>query len=276
MAAVVAWALVAAVAAGIVVILAPRRPPPTTEVPWDLAQNATRMVSIAGGLAAFTITGVVLLLSFAREPATIGTPVATAVGMFLVAFMSLVASAMMFANLTRAGIVRAGVDVQTMQYAIATMTFFRCVFLGWLALRPLIEAYGFDDLAIQIGWLVLVVAVVAGWALSIALLHRLGLVRDAVVVVVPLLALAGCGLAALAFATGLRDRRADTSTLYLTYAMFGLTVASFLGYAAAPAVLEHARLGPILARRWGTIMAVNATLSGLVIGFIWLATAGAL
>lgn len=138
---VVALFCVSAVAATITARIA-SGPPPLRESPWDLAENPGKMVTISGGLSAFTITGVVLLLSFARQSSGIGTPLSVAVGMFLVAFMGLVASALMYANQTQSGIVNAGVEVQKLQYSITTMMFFRTIFLGWLALRPLVEAYG--------------------------------------------------------------------------------------------------------------------------------------
>jgi hypothetical protein len=273
------WAVVAlifasAIAAGVTLPLASERPPPR-DLPWDLAENAGKMVTIAGGLAAFTINGVVLILSFAQRPGAIGTPLSSAVGMFLVAFMSLVTSALMYGNLTRSGIVSSGVDIQSLQYSITTMMFFRSIFLGLLALRPLVEAYGLDDLADQIGWLILVIAVLGGWTMSVAVLYRLALVRARAAVFVPLLALAGCGVVALLF-LWIRDIRSNASALYLAYALFALNALSFISYAVIPAALEHARLGPAIARSWGTGMAVVAVVSSMTIGFIWLATAGLL
>ena len=274
------WAVVAlvcasAVAGAVALPLASGRPEPR-ESPWDIGDNARKMVTIAGGLAAFTITGVVLLLSFAREPAGIGTPLSEAVGMFLVAYISLVATALMYGNLTRAEVVTSGVEVQTLQFSITTMAFFRSIFLGWLALPPLVEAYGFDALAEQISWLVLVAAVLGGWTMSVAVLHRLGYVRVRTVALVPVLALVGCTVVALLFAFWFPEGRSDTSALYLAYALFALNVLSFLSYAVIPAALEHPRLGAAIARSAGTGLAVVAVVSAMTIGFIWLATAGLL
>ena len=270
----VAALICASAVAGAVVFPVARGRPAPRESPWDLAANASRMVGIGSGLAAFTITGVVLLLSFARQPADIGTPLSTAVGMFLVAFMSLITSALMFANLTKPGVVSSGVDVQVLQYSITTMMFFRSIFLGLLALRPLVDAYGLHDLAEQMGWLILFVAVLGGWTLSVAVLHRLALVRAQVVVLVPLLAFVGCAVAAAGFLVWPASR-SDASPLYLAYALFTLNGLSFLAYSVAPAALDHPRLGPVIARSWGTAMAVVAAVSSMTIGFIWLATAGA-
>ena len=270
------WAVAALVTTSVVAALIVVRfgggPPQQRESPWDLAENARKTVSIASALATFNITGVVLLLSFARQPGEIGTPLSSAVGMFLVAFISLVMSGLMYANLTKPGVVRHGVDLQTMQYALATMLFFRSIFLGWLALRPLIDAYGFDDLADQIGWVLLGSAVVGGLTLSVAVLYRLALVGARVVILVPLLAVVGCGLVALIFELWFEDRRSDTSTLYLAYALFVLNGLSFLSYAVFPAVLEHPRLGPLIGRAWGMGLAVVGVISAITIGCIWLAT----
>ena len=268
--------LISSIAGAALVVRLGSEPPAQRELAWDLGDNARKMVTIAGGLAAFTITGVVLLLSFAREPGRIGTPLASAVGMFLVSFMSLVASAIMYANQTRPEVVRSGVDVQLFQYSITTMLFFRSVFLGWLALVPLVEAYGLDELAEQVRWLVLVLAVVAGWTTSVAVLHRLSLVRTRVVVLVPVLALVGCAVAATMFRFGFIDARSTASPLYLTYALFGVNALSFLVFAVIPPALEHQRFGPLIARSWGPSMAVIGLFSAMTIGFIWLATAGLL
>jgi len=64
---VVALILTSAVAAP-VTVRAARGLAPSRDVPWDLGDNARKMVTISSSLAGFTITGVVLLLSFAREP----------------------------------------------------------------------------------------------------------------------------------------------------------------------------------------------------------------
>ena len=270
------WAVVALVltslAAALVVIRFGTGSPPHRETPWDLAENARKTVSISSALATFNITGVVLLLSFAREPGEIGTPLSSAVGMFLVGFISLVMSGLMYANLTKAGVVRCGVDVQTMQYALATMLLFRSIFLGWLALRPLIDAYGLDQLADQVGWVLLGSAVVGGLTLSVAVLYRLALVSARVVMLVPLLAIVGCGLVALVFELWFEDRRSDASTLYLAYALFVLNGLSFMSYAVLPAALEHPRLGPVIGRAWGIGLAVVGVVSAITIGCIWLAT----
>jgi hypothetical protein len=271
---VVALISASAVAAAVTLPLAAGRPPPR-EPPWDLAVNAGKMVTIASGLAAFTITGVVLLLSFARQSGAIGSPLSSAVGMFLVAFMSLVASALMYANQTQSGVVSSGVEIQTLQYSITTMMFFRSIFLGLLALRPLVEAYGLDDLAKQIGWLILVLAVLGGWTTSVAVLYRLGLVRARVVVFIPVLALVGCVVVAFLFAV-FPDGRSNASALYLAYVLFALNALAFISFAVIPAALENPRFAPAIARSWNTTMAIVGVVSAMTIGFIWLATAGLL
>lgn len=245
------------------------------ESPWDLAENARKMVTIASGLAAFSITGVVLLLSFTRQSGAIGTPLSSAVGMFLVAFMSLITSALMFANQTLPGVVSSGVEIQTLQYSATTMMFFRSIFLGLLALRPLVEAYGLEDLAEQVGWLILVLAVLGGWTTSVAVLFRQGLVRARVAVLLPVLAFIGCALVALVF-TAFPDGRSNTSALYLTYVLFAVNALTFISFAVVPAALEHRKLGPAIARSWHSGMAVVGIVSALTIGCIWLATAGLL
>jgi hypothetical protein len=273
--AVLGLGLVSFIAALIIVVVGREAPPLPHETPWELADNARKMVGIASALAGINITGVVLLLSFARDPDSgIGTPLSAAVGMFLVAFISLVLSALMFANLTRADVMKCGVNVQSMQYAVTVMVLFRSIFLGWLGLRPLVEAYELQELADQIGWLLLASAVLGGLTMSVAILHRLSLVGGRVVVLVPLLGLVGCGLAALLFEM-FPDARSDVSALYLAYALFALNALSFTGYAVLPPALEHERFGPVIARWWGLGMAVVGVVSALTIGFIWLAVMGA-
>jgi hypothetical protein len=129
---VIALILVSAAAAA-VTVRAARGEPPSRDVPWDLGDNARKMVTISSSLAGFTITGVVLLLSFAREPGGVETPLSVAVGMFLVAFMGLIAGALMYANQAPEDVVYFGVSLQTLQYSITTMMFFRSIFFGLLA-----------------------------------------------------------------------------------------------------------------------------------------------
>jgi hypothetical protein len=195
--------------------------------------------------------------------------------MFLVAFMSLITSALMFANQTLPGVVSSGVEIQTLQYSATTMMFFRSIFLGLLALRPLVEAYGLEDLAEQVGWLILVLAVLGGWTTSVAVLFRQGLLRARVALLLPVLAFIGCALVALVF-TAFPDGRSNTSALYLTYVLFALNALTFVSFAVVPAALEHRKFGPAIARTWRRGMAVVGIVSALTIGCIWLATAGLL
>jgi hypothetical protein len=272
---VVALILTSAVAAA-VTVRAARGDVPSREVPWDLGDNARKMVTISSSLAGFTITGVVLLLSFAREPGGIETPLTVAVGMFLVAFMGLIAGALMYANQAPPGLVFSGISIQTVQYSITTMMFFRSVFFGLLALRPLVEAYGLNELARHVGWLVLVLAVVGGWTSSIAVLFRLGIVRVRAVVLVPLVSFLGCAAAAVIFSVWFPEARSEASALYLGYVLFALNAVSFLSYTLLVTSLEHPRWGPVIARVWAAGVAVAAVISAMTIGFIWLATAGLL
>jgi hypothetical protein len=178
----------------------------------------------------------------------------------------------MYANQTGSGVVSSGVEVQKIQYSTTTMMFFRSIFLGLLALRPLVEAYGLDDLAEQIGWLILVFAVLGGWTTSVAVLYRLGLARARVVFFIPVLAFVGCVGVALLFAA-FPDGRSNASALYLAYVLFALNALAFISFAVIPAALEHPRFGPAIGRSWNTAMAIVAVVSAMTIGFIWLATA---
>jgi len=87
------WALVAfclAAAIGLVTVLAVCRGDSgrSKSYPWILHDTAKEHVGITAGLAGFALTGVVLVVTLARDrPATAGSSLDTVIVMFLVAYL---------------------------------------------------------------------------------------------------------------------------------------------------------------------------------------------
>lgn len=238
---------------------------------FALEDVAGRQVSILGALAGFAVTGVVFLVTQARNvPDPTGIPFTTVVTMFVVAYMGYFSTSILFANVS-SRVEQSEFDLPAAQYAGASISLF-AVFLGWFGLKPLFETFGLTRVAELTGWF-LVGAVVVGYGVLGSALFRSGYASARQVSLLAAFAVAGTvayGILA-AVAPGLRSPEA---TLALTVVAFLAGVPAYLAMTLLPIAAHRAGLAPVLAVRWH--LAVLGYAQGVLVltGFLLLAVLG--
>lgn len=209
-------------------------------IPWDLADLARRQITVLAGQAAVAVTAVVLLVTTLRATAAqsgLGGPnpaFDTVLAMFLVAFMSFVGVAVQFALLPLEERTE-GSLLPRFLAEISGIQHYRTLFLGWLALKPLVDAFGLADAAWLLEWL-LGGAALAGWLIVASVCHRMGILSAPEAFVTPTL---GVGLAVgLGVTASLQSgpgAGAD-AVLVLTVVIFAMNALTFTAHAIAPVV----------------------------------------
>ena len=117
MAAVVGFSIVATLAIVVALVVAGPRYTVRRDPTLDVDGVAGRLVGVMSALGAFAVTALVFLVTQARTiPDANGTPLTTALTMFVVAYMGYLSSALLFANVSHR-IENAVFDLAAAQYA---------------------------------------------------------------------------------------------------------------------------------------------------------------
>ena len=130
------WVLVGfvlAAAIGLVAVLAVDRPGSarSESYPWKLYSTAQMHVGIMAGLAGFAFTGVVLVVTLARDrPGVAGNSLDTVIVMFLVAYLWWVGNAFLISYIPHDE--TSGELVPRIHFSLASAIEYRTVFLSWL------------------------------------------------------------------------------------------------------------------------------------------------
>lgn len=158
-----------------------------TELPWNLVELASRQVVILSGLAAFAVTNIVLLVTLARNRGDAAADSFDAVvTMFLVAYFFYVGTGVLMAYMPRDD--RLSPLRPRVQFAVASVLQYRTIFLGWFAMKPLVEAFELDVPAEALQWLLCISAII-GTLFTGATIHRLGVLETREVIHLPLFAI---------------------------------------------------------------------------------------
>lgn len=255
MAILVAYLVSAVVAIGAIWLVAGRRFAVVRDPAVNLAELGGRHVGILSGLAGYSVTGMVLLVTLGRSLAdNTSTAYTTVVTMFFVAWMAYSATAFLFINLTDRPLAPAAdgddgapapFDVPAAQFAGAAVTLEFAFGLGWLALRPLFQAFGLQRLADLVAVVSIAVAL-ASYGLVAHHLQRSGYGAGRVLVAIPGLAIgAVLGYAALASLLGLRS---PDGTLTLIIVGFSLGAVAFFALTTLIVSAVRDRSARVLAR----------------------------
>jgi hypothetical protein len=243
----------------------------------NLADTAGKQVGIMSGLAGYAVTGMVLLVTLGRSLSdTSSTAYTTVVTMFFVSWMAYAATAFLFANMTDPDEEarrnpKHGFDVPAAQFAGAAATLEFAFGLGWLALRPLFQAFGLTRLADLVA-LVLVGVALASYGLVANQLHRSGLGPGRVLVTIPLLTVAAVVVYGLA--VGLLGLRSDQAALDLIVAGFVVGAVAFTFLIALNVLGAHTQTARWLARTGGYFVLAYVQANVLLVGFLLLAVLG--
>jgi hypothetical protein len=151
---------------------------------WDIPRIAQYYTTIQGFLAGFSVTSAIFLanLSVVRDsPEFEGV-----MGLFLLAFLAFIASAMSFATIPNA-VDDSAPRIETIQrltYMLSMLGYFSGIGLSWLALRLLLLAIGLTYLADIFAWVLLIV-LLAGGSRVCLFLHNLLMVNRRVATLMP-------------------------------------------------------------------------------------------
>jgi hypothetical protein len=260
MAAVIGYVVATAIAVAISCAVAGRGYTVTRDRAVNLGEVGGRHVGILSGLSGFAVTGMVLLVTLGRTlPGASGTSFTTLLTMFLVAYMGYFATSLMFANVADTQ-PQGGFDVAAAAYAGAAVTLYFTVIVGWLALRPLFQTFGFTRMADLAGWLLLIAAI-GGYGLVAQHLYRSGYATGRLATLIPLLGAGGAlvfGLVIGGLGLGSPD-----ATLDLTIASFVMGAAAF-GLLTILPVLANQRLLAAHLAKYGPFLILAYT-QGVVV-----------
>lgn len=151
---------------------------------WDLDDAARRQIPLLSGQAAVAITALVLLVTLVRDRSGIATAsFDTVLVMFLVAFVSFISVAIQLVFLPSEGGAE-GILLPRLLFDLAGIQHYRTLFLAWMALKPLVDAFGLVGVGSLLVWL-LGAAALAGWLIVASACVRTGLIRPHEALLVP-------------------------------------------------------------------------------------------
>jgi hypothetical protein len=265
MAAVAAY-LIATVATLAVLFVATSRGQPVARNPAFRPEDvSSRYVTIAGGLAGFAVTTLVLIVTLGRTVAnTSSISYTSLLTLILVAYFGFFSTSILYAGVSESDRTDA-FDVPAAMLVGASVTLTFSVFTGWLALVPLLETFGLNDVAAIAKTLIVAALIGAAWSLGMEL-YRSGFFTLKQIVLIPLLALGATVVwAAVVNVVSLRE---PNSVLALT------VLAAVVGTLG----LSSLRFMPVLARhpssaqlviRYGRQALIMFTLGAMLyIGFL--------
>jgi hypothetical protein len=273
------WALVAAavslaVTIPIVSTLGRGSRTSISDIPWSLPELAQRQVIIAGGLAGYAVTGIVLLVTLARNQAEIESDFFNAlVFMFITAYLFFVSTAFLFALLPPED--ADGSQPARVQFGIAANLMFRSVMIAWFALVPLMQTFGLDILADFVS-AAMTSSMCLGTIFALGVFHGIGIVNLTEVVLLPLTsALAAVVVGVLAL-TAVPELQSARATLYMTAALYAVNALTFghfaVGLLANTVDVVRRVAGPYSRR--ACVIEIQVTMVMLM--FLWLAVMGIL
>jgi hypothetical protein len=244
------------------------------EIPWDLREVAGRIVVVAGGLAGFAVTGMVLMVTLARDRVEVQTDAFNAtVFMFLTAYLFFVSSAFLFAFLPRGD--ADGKQPARIQFAVAANLTFRTVMIVWFALRPLMETFGLSVLADFAGGAI-TFSLALGGIFVIAVLYGVGVITLRETIMLPAISTAIWVSISVLALTVAPDLQSSKSTLYLTAALYGLNILTFLHFSVGLLAGLEDRVRVYFVRYSRDISLVDTQWTMVLLAFLWMSIMGIL
>lgn len=263
-----------AAAIGLVVALAAceRGSVQSDSYPWILYDTVKSHVGIMGGLAGFSFTGIVLIVTLAQDrPGVANSSVDTVIVMFLVSYLWWVGNAFLITYIPHKE--TSGDLVPRVHFSLAVAIEYRTVFLSWFALLPLLEANGLGRLAFSLYFL-LPASLIFGSVLIAMTADGLGLIRFKETY---LLAASGIILAvgyATIVALAVPNARSPSSSLYLALVMFFINGLGFAFAALTPLSPRYAGVRRFYEQHGRRIVFADMQLTMLSLVFLWLSVVG--
>ena len=270
--AVMGFLLAAAIGLAAVLAMGRRGSAQSDRYPWILYDTARLHVGVMAGLAGFAFTGIVLVVTLARErPGVAGSSLDTVIVMFLVAYLWWVGNAFLISYIPHDE--TSGEFVPRVHFSLASTIEYRTVFLSWFALLPLLEANGLARLSYVLYFL-LPASLLCGSVLIAMAADGLGLLRlwetyfSAAVSTVLALGYA----AIVAFAVP--GARSQYSTLYLALVLFCINGLGFALAALTPLSPRYAGIRQFYKHYGRRIVIADMQLTMASLAFLWLGVVG--
>jgi len=267
------WAVLAfllAAAIGLVTVLAAghRRSAHLGNHPWIVYDTAKVHAGFMAGLAGFAFTGVVLIVTLARDrPGVAESSLNTVIVMFLVAYLWWVGNAFLISYIPHGDL--SGDFVPRVHFSLASTIEYRTVFLSWFALVPLLEANGLGRIS-HILYFLLPASLLFGSVLISMAADGLGLLRVSETylsaAVATVLALAYSGIVAFAGPAA----RSPNSALYLALVIFCINGLGFSLAALTPLVQRYAGIKRFYKQYGRRIVIADMQLTMASLAFLWL------
>ncbi len=240
--------------------------------PWELSSLAGQHVFIMAGLAGFAVTGIVLTVGLLQGRSTSSVALSTVVVMMFVAYFFYVGNAFLFSYFLPNR--KASKNVPSrVHFALGSTIEYRTLFVSWLALMPLLDAYGLDLPRQVLGWLV-PASMVFGAVIVMVVTASVGLMRIREVVVTMILAAVlahGYGILVHAFLPGLRW---EFSSMAVAIIIFGLNGAGFMLAALAPLSVRYPAVETFFEKHGRRIVIADLVSTVISLSLLGLAVAG--
>jgi hypothetical protein len=242
------------------------------DYPWLLDEVSKLHVMVVGTLAGFAFTGVVLVVSLARDRSGAAlVSLDTVITMFLIAYLFCIGVAFLISYLPHAG--TSGDLVQRIHFSLASTIEYRTVFLSWFALLPLLQANDLGRL-VPILYVLLPVSLGLGSILLAMSTDGLGLLRIGEIyfsaAVGTVLSLGYAALVAFAAPSA----RSPYSALSFAVVIFFLNGAGFALAALTPLFPRYAGIKRFYERYGRQIVIADMHLTMVSLAFLWLAVVG--
>ena len=272
--AVLSFLLAAAIGLVVVLIASRRSSAQHGRHPWLLYDTTKLHVGIMASLAGFAFTGVVLVVSLARDrPGVVGSSLDTVIVMFLVAYLWWVGNAFLISFMPHVD--TSGDLVPRVHFSLASTIEYRTVFVSWFALLPLLEANGLGRLS-HVLYFLLPASLVFGSVLISMAADGLGLLRVSETylsaAVATVLALAYTAIVAFAVPAA----RSPYSTLYLALVIFCINGLGFSLAALTPLSPRYAGIERFYKQHGRRIVVADMQLTMASLAFLWLSVVGAI
>jgi hypothetical protein len=244
------------------------------DYPWMLDEVSKLQVGIVGNLAGFAFTGVVLVVTLARDRSvTAEASLDTVIVMFLVAYLYWVGSAFLISYLPNVS--TSGDLMQRVHFSLASTIEYRTVFLSWFALLPLLQANGLGRLS-GVLYFLLPASLLLGSLLLVMAADGLGLAQVKEIyfsaAVATLLALAYGAVVAW----GVPGARSPYSSLYLAVVIFCVNGAGFALATLTPLSSRYDGVKRFYEQHGREIIIADMHLTMVSLAFLWLAVVGAI
>jgi hypothetical protein len=269
---VLGFSIAAAIGMAVMLAVSGAETGPLGHHPWALDETAKSHVEILAGLAGFAFTGVVLVVTLARErTGAADTALDTVITMFLVAYLWWIGGAFLISYLPSSE--KAGGVAPRVHFSLATTLEYRTVFMSWFALLPLMQANGLGRLA-PVLYFLLPASLLCGSVLVSMAADGLGLLRiketylSAFVAIA--LTLGYAGLVVFVFP----GARSSYSSLYLALIVFCINGVGFALASLTPLSARYKGVSRFFGQHGKRIVVLDMQLTMVSLSFLWLSVVG--